>query len=263
MIKLLKEKDRESVLEYLYKDKNFNIFPIGDIEAFGFDSVFQKIYGEFDKEGNYLSILLLYRENVIYYSHLEYFNEEYLNLLKTMHYRYFSGKLELIDLIHPHLGNCKRQPMYFSHATKIVQDLRESQYKGRMLKTKEDCGKLYDLLATIDEFGVSKQTKEHFIESKYKSLNMGTTLYVEENDEFIGTVATTAETTVNAMVVGVATRKGFRKKGLATTLMLDLMDKYINEKKKDLCLFYDNPEAGKIYLRLGFENIGRWVMLSF
>ena len=29
---------------------------------------------------------------------------------------------------------------------------------------------------------------------------------------------------------------------------------------KSLCLFYDNPKAGSIYHRLGFENIDRWTM---
>ncbi|WP_234780015.1 hypothetical protein [Clostridioides difficile] len=28
------------------------------------------------------------------------------------------------------------------------------------------------------------------------------------------------------------------------------------------CLFYDNEEAGKIYKKLGFENIGKWGIYS-
>lgn len=32
---------------------------------------------------------------------------------------------------------------------------------------------------------------------------------------------------------------------------------------KMLCLFYDNPEAGSIYKRLGFEDIGKWMMHVF
>jgi hypothetical protein len=30
-----------------------------------------------------------------------------------------------------------------------------------------------------------------------------------------------------------------------------------------LCLFYDNPLAGAIYHRLGFETIGRWGMMKY
>jgi hypothetical protein len=30
---------------------------------------------------------------------------------------------------------------------------------------------------------------------------------------------------------------------------------------KTLCLFYDNPRAGSVYHRLGFETIDQWLML--
>jgi predicted GNAT family acetyltransferase len=102
--------------------------------------------------------------------------------------------------------------------------------------------------------------RDDYIEGKLNSIQMGTTLYIEENDQIISTVATTAETTKNAMVVSVATAPTHRHQGLASALLLELMDIYINTKKKSLCLFYDNPEAGKIYLKLGFQTIGKWSM---
>ena len=70
----------------------------------------------------------------------------------------------------------------------------------------------------------------------------------------------TAETTQNAMVVAVATRPNYRNKGYASLLMKTLMSIYFHEKKKSLCLFYDNPKAGAIYHRLGFVTIGTWDM---
>lgn len=64
-----------------------------------------------------------------------------------------------------------------------------------------------------------------------------------------------------AMVVGVATAKSYRKQGRVsrclTTLCSDVM-----AEGKSLCLFYDNPEAGKIYHRLGFKTIDNWVMVT-
>jgi len=32
-------------------------------------------------------------------------------------------------------------------------------------------------------------------------------------------------------------------------------------ENRTLCLFYDNPEAGAVYHKLGFETIGKWKML--
>lgn len=89
---------------------------------------------------------------------------------------------------------------------------------------------------------------------------MGITLYIEDEDKIVSTVATTAETTKNAMVVAVATHPKHRHKGYASQLMKRLMTIYLHDKQKTLCLFYNNPEAGKIYYRLGFETIGTWDM---
>ena len=94
------------------------------------------------------------------------------------------------------------------------------------------------------------------------SINMGTTLYIEDGKKIIATVATTAETKKSAMVVSVATDYKYRNNGFASLLMQDLMERYFRIKHKSLCLFYDNPQAGKIYLRLGFEMIGKWNMYS-
>ena len=93
-----------------------------------------------------------------------------------------------------------------------------------------------------------------------KSLDTSTTLYIEENGEAISTTATTAETKTHAMIVGVATREDKRNKGYASAVMESLMEKYLNQKNKKLCLFYDNPKADIIYHRLGFVKIGTWAM---
>jgi predicted GNAT family acetyltransferase len=89
---------------------------------------------------------------------------------------------------------------------------------------------------------------------------MGSTLFIEDQGQIVSTVATTAETTINAMVVSVATDPDYRNKGMASYLLKVLMKDYIIKKKKSLCLFYDNPAAGKIYQRLGFKQLGLWDM---
>jgi len=260
MIRLLEEKDRKVLLDYLYQEAEYNIFPIGDIEAFGFDQDFQRIYGEFNQENHLISILLRYRENTIYYSDQLIFNLEYLEIFKNDPFKFISGKTELMSLIHPHLENFELERMYFCKATSIIQSLKVDDYSIKQLRTEEEAGKLYDLISTIDEFGAHLKEKDDFIDAKMKSIQMGTTLFIEEKGKIISTVATTAETTKSAMVVSVATDKAHRNKGLASILMVALMDLYIHQKKKSLCLFYDNVAAGKIYLKLGFKTIGKWDM---
>jgi predicted GNAT family acetyltransferase len=260
MIRRLTEKDRHSVLAYLYKDLSFNIFPIGDIEAFGFETDFQRIYADFDDQNNYLSVFLRYKEHAVYSSYSNVFNQEYLKIFEEDPFEYLNGKEEIINLIKPFLKEFNYRQMYFCEAKAIKHKLDINQNLIREVKTKEECGMLYDLLTKIEEFGYFKMTKEKFIENKLSSIEMGKTLYIKEDNKIVSTVAVTAETTKNAMVVAVATDKDYRGKGYASLLLLKLMDIYINQKKKQLCLFYDNPSAGKIYLKLGFENIGLWSM---
>lgn len=261
MIRKLIEDDRSEVLKYLYQSPSLNIFIIGDIEYFGFDKSFQTIYGQFDDEKNYLSVLLFYRENVVFYSHIDRFDNDWMKILNNHEFQYFSGKKTIIDLIFPHLSGFEYKEMYFAEAKELVSEIDDSNLDIIEMKSKEDAELVYDLLATITEFGVSKQSKDYYVEGKMKSLNMGVTYFVKENSIAISTVATTAETTKNAMIIGVATHTSARQRGLASIQMSYLMKKYFN-KNKYLCLFYDNPKAGAIYKRLGFKEIEKWVMLN-
>lgn len=259
MIKLLQEKDRTNVLNYLNQDAMYNIFIIGDIEAFGFDYLFQHVYAEIDKDGNYKSVFLRHYKSAIYYSDSPIFNKDYLMIFKKEPFTFFSGKPNLLEPIIFYLNNFNKFQMYYCEAVKVLIK-NSTKYKVKELQTEEDANKVYNLLLTIKEFSTEKDTREEFIEKKMKSLNTSTTFYIEENGEAISTAATTAETKTHAMVVGVSTRKDKRNKGYATAILGLLMEKYLIQKNNKLCLFYDNPKAGMIYHRLGFVKIGTWVM---
>lgn len=261
MIRLLNEKDRSMVLKYLYQEPEYNIFIIGDIEAFGFEEDFMRVYGEFDDLGIIQSIFLRYRQSAIYYAHKNVFNQAYLEIFKRDPFKIISGKHELMDLIKPFLFDYKLQATYFAMADKINFDLKNNlKYDVKVLKSKIDCEKLYDFMKDIEEFSGHIGDKSSYVEGKMKSIKMGSTLFIEDQGQIVSTVATTAETTINAMVVSVATDPDYRNKGMASYLLKVLMKDYIIKKKKSLCLFYDNPAAGKIYQRLGFKQLGLWDM---
>jgi len=258
MIRKLVEQDRNAVLAYLYQEPTYNIFLIGDIESVGFDADYMTVFAEIDELGNYQGVFLNFRDNGIYYSHQEHFNPEFFQHQPLSAFTHFSGKKELMDLIEPYLVGFKHKPMYFCQASNLLVEPLTDKSNIKIMKTQEECERLYDLLATIEEFGIYKRTKEQYVEGHMKSLDMGITMYLEEDAKIISTVSTTAETTKNAMVVAVATDLSHRQKGYTTMLMTAVMQYYFEIKKKELCLFFDNPSAGKIYLRLGFKEIGMW-----
>ena len=81
------------------------------------------------------------------------------------------------------------------------------------------------------------------------------------NGRMISTASTSAENSESAMVVGVATAKEFRGKGYASAVVSALCKDCFARGKKYLCLFYSNPVAGRIYNRIGFQELGEYGML--
>ncbi len=261
MIRKLTENDRTQTLKYCYQDPSINIFIIGDIENYGMETDFQSVYGEF-KNNELISVLLRYKENIIFYSHLESFNPEYIDIMNQYKFQFISGRESLTNLIKPYFKEFKEKPMYFAEATSLSKEFVLDQEDVINVKTEDQIKKVFHTLKTIDEFDSMKDTlEEPFIQSTIKKLNHSVTLSIEKNNVCAATVATVADTKKSAMVVAVATHKDHRKQGLASKLMINLMHEYLNIRKKYLCLFYDNPKAGAIYKRLGFKDIDKWVML--
>ena len=63
MIRKCAEVDRKTLLEYLYRDSCLNLFFIGDIHNFGFESDFQHVFME-EENGEIISVYLVYRDNM-------------------------------------------------------------------------------------------------------------------------------------------------------------------------------------------------------
>lgn len=262
MMRQLKEADRQAILNYLYQEQNYNIFAIGDIEHFGFNQSFQHVYATFDDANQITSMFLCYRKNGIFYTSSDQPFEPYKHLIEEHNLQFFSLKTDLADSVRGYLEGWKQSVMYFcaySHTTPV--ESIESTEDVVLLHSDDDFGALYEMMIQIDEFGIKREQKEEYIEGKQKSVQMGKTLAIWDNAIIVSTAATTAETTKNAMVVGVATLPQYRNKGYASMLMIALQ-RYYKSMEKDLCLFFDNPKAGSIYHRIGFKDTGMWTMFK-
>ena len=122
----------------------------------------------------------------------------------------------------------------------------------------EDAERIHDLLSTIVEFSV--QDSVDTIRNRIKD-NSKIAYYIEnDNKEMITISQITAENSKSAMVVGVATKKEYREQGYMSKCLSKLCSDFI-ERNKSLCLFYDNPKAGKVYHKIGFKEVGIWTML--
>ncbi|MHA1819602.1 MAG: GNAT family N-acetyltransferase [Promethearchaeota archaeon] len=110
---------------------------------------------------------------------------------------------------------------------------------------------------SIEEFAFNKVSFESL---KRKLINGGKRVYILLLDgRIVSSAATAIESTKSAMIGGVFSMKGQRHKGFAMKIIMELCQDLINEEIIP-CLFYENPEAGRIYLKMGFEVLGKYCL---
>lgn len=261
MIRQLSRIDHEQCFNLISSRPAENLFLIGDIEAYGYDQEFQKVWGEFDEEGQLIAVLLKYEDNYIPFAIGDFDAKGFAEIIDgDPKFRMMSGLKEFTEKIEGYLKRPlkRKRQTYYAKCTKLkmVADI------GTHVKRASgaDAGELVKLLNSIPEFSDSVIT----VERKRRGLEDGSsrTFYIEEDGKMVSTASTTAENSISAMVVGVATLADYKKKGYATSCMVKLCHELLSEGK-ELCLFYDNPIAGAIYKRIGFEDIGFWMMYTF
>lgn len=137
-----------------------------------------------------------------------------------------------------------------------------SQPQNQIIKiaTPDDAPRILELIKNIDEFSDTLTTTEERLRDNIES-GASRVYFTEDPAGRLLTVAqTAAENSASAMIVGVATHKDMRNRGLMSANLSALCRDLLSEGKT-LCLFYDNPSAGSVYHRLGFETIDQWLML--
>ncbi|SHH94854.1 GNAT family N-acetyltransferase [Clostridium grantii] len=260
MIRKLTENDRQIVLEFLSQEAAINLFIIGDIENFGFDQDFQELWGSFNNEEKIQGVLLRYHESFIpYYKDKSFDCKGFKDIILSNKGKVIlSGKESVVENFKDILPEATKKSTYFCELRNKDKLLNECE--SIEIAQIEDAEKIYNLLETIDEFNATDTNSIERIENKLKAKSGRIYFMKNEHEEAISVAQTDAENRYSAMVVGVATIKEYRHKGFMSQCLSKLCLDLLNEGKT-LCLFYDNPEAGKVYHKLGFETIEKWTML--
>jgi len=275
MIRKLVEKDREEVLQFLKKESALNLFIIGDIENFGFYTDFHELWAQLDLNNSYKAVLLRYFNSFVFYAKDDDFNVvSFANIIKN--YKdsdSLSGKKSVIDPFEEYIDFNKSRNQFFTELTPSPFPLpygERVKVRGKrkglppidvklsiQRATIKDCEELYKLRRSIEEFSEFPFSLEAF--KKTFETNTGRTFYIREGNRIVSLASTTAENSSSAMIIGVCTLKEYRNRGYATACITALCNELL-EEGKSLCLFYDNPDAGGIYQRIGFREIGMWCM---
>lgn len=263
MIRRLEKNDHELCFKLLKTKPAENLFIIGDIEGYGCETDFQKVWGEFSDDGELKAVLLKYEENFIPFALGDFDAEGFAQIIMNEpDFSMLSGIKDVTAKIEPHINHkltSKRQ-LYYAKCTSLIPETTDLDTSKVKQAYPDDAERLVDLMKATPEFSDSTLS----VERKRRRLQDGVSrsFFLEEEGLVVSSASTDAENSLSAMVVGVATLGTHKKKGYATQCMVKLCNQLLNEGK-ELCLFYDNPEAGAIYKRIGFEDIGLWMMYSY
>lgn len=260
---ILTNKDIPAVLKYIDQEKEVNLFIEGDIELYGLESDVVTMYAFGD---DWDCLVLRYYENFIITSNKAQPDlKPVAEFLKKQTMLCLSAKESLLLDIRQYFPAIGLQGTYLCRLNKQTFKPKAPTDQAIVKLGPSDAQAIIDLYKQIEEFARPyveheseklKQTKE-----TYEKGCLGFGIF--NNGQLICMANITAKTQSGAMIIGVATHPSYRKRGYASQVMSKLCSQCFTDGLRFLCLFYDNPLAGAIYHRLGFETIGRWAMMKF
>ncbi len=259
----LQEQDRERILEYVGHEPEVNIFFIGDVENFGVDCDEVSIFAT-EKDGTWDSLVLRYiNDYVVYSQNSAYDASAVADFLKNQNVGMISGKSELITQLTGFFPERLLRPTIMTRCSSVRNDFSVPEDIEIRPLTVDDAEILTDLMMLIDEFKKSYTDRESSVKKLRTSLLCGSTACgAFKNGMLVSCAQAGASNSKSAMVVGVATHPSARSKGYASAVVSLLCREALQSGKEFLCLFYDNPIAGRIYNRIGFEPFGEYALFN-
>lgn len=250
MIRKCTIQDQEMVLDYLYKDKIFNLFMIGDILGYGIDNEDVTVWID-EEEFDIKTVYMKFRNHLVISSLDNIVSQAFIDeLCQTYQKLNWNGKKAVFDQIHfPDVYEKERKDCWFAYADHVEKIYLQNQFDIRKLDSSyaEEFWK-----ASEDVFHDGLTLQE--VASGLQESNVKRTYGLFKNGELVSFASTASECEGLAMIIGVGTRKEYRRHHYASAVVAQLVKDLLNEKKTP-CLFYFNPQAARIYLKIGFQQL--------
>lgn len=255
MLKKLDASFEKEMLSLMSKEKELNLFIIGDIENYGFDAPFLEYWGQFEDD-KLTGILMRYHEGFTIYAEDKVEVDEVLQIVNAYDTENLCGGKRVMKQFSEKMTYGLYRDTYFAkldHSNKLVENDISEQVRCTEISELEELQVLLE--QHIEEFDHTESI-ERKVDDYQKGSRRGYHLRVETG-QLVASAETAAENSKSAMVIAVATDPKYRHKGYATAVVSKLCGDLLDEGKS-LCLFYDNPAAGEVYKRIGFEDIDIW-----
>lgn len=249
MIYKCDENNREELLNFLYQEPIVNLFAIGDIETYGFEHFDLDVWAYVNGRAEIVGALVRYKENImpIHGEEFEGF-DTFLPLIQSLTPLYISGSEEAIVQYEAEFEAFEKEESCLAECHELKMEV--PLIKQVLPLEKDDIASYLDCLK---EIGMKKQQTMEEITNEL-DLNLNTIQIIkDETGKIISTGRIAVETKDSAMIVAVGTIENYRNEGYATAIVASLVN-YCIKKNKKACLFYSDPNVGRVFQKLGFED---------
>ncbi len=260
MIRKLIEQDRETVLAYLSAEPAHVTFFVADIRDYGFDDPRFLLWGSPTPEGRepFEYVFCLFYSCVHVYSKFSSVDVaaicRFLNENK-IDFKMIAGKELLVEPFTKSIAFQSEHRCYLAELRRENFVPHGDEHIAVEWATVQDAEEILRLRASMPEFRDFMMPLEQLVDML--ATGKGRVLNVREN----GRIVASATESCLGRIGYVCTDPAFRGRGYASVLVSKLSEILLAEGAVPN-LAFENPAAGSIYRRLGFQEVGRTAVFS-
>jgi predicted GNAT family acetyltransferase len=254
-MQLLSEADRAEAIAFASQEPEANVFIIGDIENHGMQGPGMSVWGERGGDGRLIALYLQLYDSSVFYAPGVCDDASWIGLMRERDFRFLSGAAFAVERFVDAFAWKSVRRMSLCRLTAQGRRPAPDAPPGLRPLTAGDVGLLAELYAEVPGFRASEHLRGELEASHCSGF------WIEHEGRMASAGLTSGENSRSAMIVGVATRPDARGRGFATAVMTAICHDQLS-KGHSVCLFYDNPVAGRVYHGLGFETIGQYALFE-
>ena len=215
--------------------------------------MFEKIMGEWDEQGILKAALFKRMSgNLQFYGREDFDAEGFGSCIEQMDFKVLISPRSYCDRLTETSTLALQKEGAFIARLDVAQSMPRTQEAMKIEPlTVADLDEVIALYQEVFESFSSKAVMHKRLDS-----GRGRGVCIRQNGRLVSVVQSEFEEETSALIVGVATTKDMQGKGFAAECLKHLCHE-LQQEGKTLYLQYDNPAAGRIYRRLGFQPIDR------